>query len=340
MDEFAQSRKNKDDAVRKLKDLSRLITYAAVERINDIVVKKKLLMRTMKGTPFLENACCDDDTRSRNPAFYFCQEDPTLLTYIQLTREIDRDLHKIANISYPPLLFYRGLSWTTTFQTSTPLLQETTLKILFLHHLYDRGLWKRPDIQSLYPFPRPPENYSRDWTPVAKMAMFQETLEQSGKWTEIRPMYRRFIQKINQDHIQTKRPEYDVVTLRTERQQAFIQVLEVLVVSDETRSQTLYTRLWEWQTEKEATPFTVNKIQPYRKHLLSQLEKDGINIPKLFLTLDDKLDVSSLRNRLTYLKNSLWYITRYNPWVVLQKDNEGFPFAPEHWVFHSADKKE
>lgn len=334
LDEFTGSRKKKDDALLKLQGLSRLITYAAVERINDIVSKKKMLMRTMNNTPFLENTCCDDDTRSRNPAFYFCQEDPTLLKHIQLVREIDNDVKKIAEMSSSPFLFYKGFSWTTTFQTATPVIQESTVKHLFTYHLYDRGLWKRPDIQALYSFPSPPENYSREWTPVAKMAMFQETVEKSGKWSDIRPLYNEFIRKINQDNTQEKKQEHDVLSLRTEQKTHFLNASDLLGYE---RQQTLYNSLLEWQTEEPTVAFTTGKINPYRKALLTRLEKDGIVLPKMFLVLEEKPNNAILRNKILYLKNSFWYLTRYNPIAALQKDREKFRNLPEHWVFSDSD---
>ena len=326
LDEFKNARKNKDAARLKLKGLGLLLTYGIVERINDIVLKKKMLMKTMSQVPFLENTCCDDDNRSRNPAFYFCQEDPTLLKYIQYSRDIDRDVQRISTLSFPPLLFYRGLTWATTFQTSVPVIQESTVKYLFIHFLYDKNLWNRPDIQALYSFPAPPDDYDREWTPVKKMAMFQETVENSGKWADIRPLHIRFIQKMNQDRIKKiRQPEQDAAQLRRTR---FLEKLQIL--GGQSGNQTLYNYLLE---EHEETPITVRKIEVYRKPLLTHLNINGTVVPARFLTVSPE----SLANNRLHLRNALLALTSFLPLSIIKERQIAIKSIPEHWVFTESD---
>ena len=327
LDEFTQSRKNKEMALHKLKGLGVLLAYGIVERINDTVLKKKMLMKTMGNVPFLENTCCDDNNRSRNPAFYFCQEDPTLLKYIQYSRQLDQDVQRISSLSFPPLLFYRELTWTTTFQTSVPVIQEATIKHLFIHFLYDKGLWNRTDIQAIYSFPAPPSDYDREWPSVKKTAMFQETIEKSGKWTDIRPLYTRFIQKMNQDRIKTPRQYYDTVQLRMDRQTRFTETLQIL---GQTGQQTVYGRILE-ETE---TPITVKQIIGYRKPLLIHLETNGIVIPARFLTLQEGVP---LKNSITHLKNILLALTTFLPQSIIFNKYNPDPELPKHWVFTETD---
>lgn len=333
LDDFAQSRKNKEIYRHKLNGLGSLLAYGIVERINDVVSQKKMLMKTRGNVPFLENTCCDDNNRSRNPAFYFCQEDPTLLKYIQHSRQLNQDIKKISFLSRFPMLFYRGLIWTTTFQTSSPVIQESTIKNLFIHFLYDKGLWKRTDIQAIYSFPAPPEDYNREWTPVKKMAMFQEKIEQSGKWTEIRPLYRRFIQKMNQDRIKNIRQEQDPVNLRLKRQEIFGQTLEIL---GQTESQSLYGRLLEeLQANEGHTPLTVKQVIGYRKPLLVHLETNGITIPARFLTAEEDGIIN--KNSIAHFKNMLNAFTTFLPYSILQNRKNDKPKLPPHWVFTDAD---
>ena len=328
LDEFSESRKNKDVAFHKLSGLGVLLAYGIVERINDIVLKKKMLMKTMSQVPFLENTCCDDNNRSRNPAFYFCQEDPTLLNYIQQSHRLNQDVQRISSLSFAPFLFYKGMTWTTTFQTSVPVIQEATIKRLFIHFLYDRGLWNRTDIQALYSFPAPPEGYNSKWESDKKMAMFQENMENSGKWTEIRPLYNRFIQKMNQDSIKTKRQEHDTVQLRMDRQTRFMQTLEIL---GQTGSHTLYGRL----SSPQETLFTIRQIVGYRKPLLIHLEANGITIPTRFLTAPEEDPL--LNNRIAHLKNTLLALTTFLPQSILFGKKNNTPYIPEHWVFTDSD---
>jgi len=327
LDEYSQTRKNKDTAYNKLKGLSILLAYGIVERINEIILKKKMLMKTMGQVPFLENTCCDDNTRSRNPVFYFCQEDPTLLKYIQYSRELNQDVERISTLMFSPMLFYRGMSWTTTFQSSAPVMQEATIKHLFIHFLYDKGVWNRTDVQAIYSFPAPPSDYNREWPSVKKMAMFQETIEKSGKWTDIRALYKRFIQRMNQDRIKTRREEYDTVELRMNRQSRFTEILQVLV---QANSKTLYGRLLE---EAEMSP-TVRQIIGYKKPLLVHLETNGIVIPFRFLTVQEQQ--VPIRNSIVHIKNVISAFTTFLPQYILL-GKKSTPNLPEHWVFTKAD---
>lgn len=328
LDEYNNSRKNKIITQEKLKGLGSLLTYGIVERINDIVLKKKMLMKTMNQIPFLENTCCNDRlNRSRNPIFYFCQEDPSLLKYIQISRQLNQDIEKIYYTTISPLLFYKGLTWGTTFETSSPVIQESTIKMLFIYFLYDKGVWNRTDIQSIFTFPAPTEGYNREWSSIKKMAMFQEIIEKTGKWSEIRPLYKRFIQKMNQDRIKPKRQEQDTIQLRTNRQTEFNEILEIF---RQNGPNTLYSHL----LEETGLSITVKQIIAYRKPLLVHLEMNGITIPPRFLTLQEE---TPIKNNIINLKNALYAFITFLPQSIIQNKENVNSNVPKHWVFTDSD---
>lgn len=68
-------------------------TYGIIEQIYNIVKNKSSILSTSGGVPFLENACCNDRTKSTHPMLYFVGENPTIRQYVTITN----DLAKLSN---------------------------------------------------------------------------------------------------------------------------------------------------------------------------------------------------------------------------------------------------
>lgn len=75
-------RKGKDGQFKLMNNLMgkiREFSFAIIEKINKVVENKELLFMTNTGTPYLQNACCND--KNNNVYDYFVEEDKTIKKY-------------------------------------------------------------------------------------------------------------------------------------------------------------------------------------------------------------------------------------------------------------------
>lgn len=324
----------------KLKSWVLLITYGMVERINDIVLKTKLLMKTMNNVPYLENMCCDQDNRFRNPLFYFANEDANLLPYLEQGRELERHFDRIAVLSIPPTLFYRITSQSVLLTTPSTATDPETIQRVFLHYAYDLGYWDTPEIQSIMAIPAPPEDYHRKWADSLKKEFFLKTFEKTGKWTEMRTLMPTFMKKIYQSRPIQVIPPKDLDVLRNDRQGLFLDNIERFTNS--VHSNAAYHYFAEHVTEnqrmdpKEAIPL----LDIVRQQLLKQLEAEGVVVPTALVKLPVSLSSVNASStvsmaKITLMKNSLEYLLRTLPSGLLYKQTDAV--LPKHWVFSKSD---
>ena len=321
----------------KLKSWVLLLTYGMVERINGIVLKTKMLMKTMNNVPYLENMCCDQDNRFRNPLFYFANEDANILTYLEQGRELERHFDRIAILSIPPSLFYRITSQPVLLTTPSTVTDPETIQRVFIHYAYDLGYWDTPEIQSIMALPAPPEEYHRQWADSLKKDFFLKTFEKTGKWTELRTLMPTFMKKIYQSRPIQVIPPKDLDVLRNDMQGLFLDNMERFTNS--VHSNAVYHYFAEHVTEnqhmdpKEAIPL----LDIVRQQLLRQLETEGVVVPtalvKMPVTTEKAPGVSMAK--ITFMKNSLEYLLRTLPSVLLYKQTDAV--LPKHWVFSKSD---
>jgi hypothetical protein len=79
-------------------------SYGLLQKIQEMVSMKTVLLKTMSNVPFLQNACCNDNEKI-NPLHYFTQEDPTIKQYITVIESLASNLYYVNQISKAGLLF-------------------------------------------------------------------------------------------------------------------------------------------------------------------------------------------------------------------------------------------
>ena len=91
-----------------------LFSLGSMEIINGIIKEKGSLLGKYGKQPWLENACCNENTTTQNPYAYFALEDQRLLEYAKSAQKIGSLLDKTRAYIQPPFLH---MSETTTSST-------------------------------------------------------------------------------------------------------------------------------------------------------------------------------------------------------------------------------
>jgi len=112
--------------------------FAVMERINEIVKSKTLLLKTANHIPFLENACCNEDLKLTNPFDYFNQQMDgrnTISVYCETVDNLSRYLNTVHLISkaamfYHPL--FTGMVYPDTLLEPT----EKTIYSAVIHYCH------------------------------------------------------------------------------------------------------------------------------------------------------------------------------------------------------------
>jgi hypothetical protein len=81
--------------------------YGVIEKINEIVRSKAVLLKTMSHIPFLENACCNDREHSTQPLTYFSSMDPSIPPLVLRIAHFSKVLNQIKTVSTAPYLFHK-----------------------------------------------------------------------------------------------------------------------------------------------------------------------------------------------------------------------------------------
>ena len=80
-------------------------TYGILQKIQDVVDSKTVLLKTMSNIPFLQNACCNESGASMHPLQYFIAEDPEIANYMKSMKSIIKSIDYVNKISKAELMF-------------------------------------------------------------------------------------------------------------------------------------------------------------------------------------------------------------------------------------------
>lgn len=140
---------NKMDVLHML--IGRIIRYGygIIETINNIVKNKELLLKTASDIPFLENACCNENSHIMTPISYFIEQDNTIKINIQSAQYISIIINNIRNITHAPFLFHPFITRTRVINVATGYTDETIYRA-FIHYCnFDKNLPVPEILQSI-----------------------------------------------------------------------------------------------------------------------------------------------------------------------------------------------
>lgn len=121
--------------------------YAIIELINDVVKKKKAILKTKSNVYYLQNACCNDANFSNLSTLkYFISENEILLSYISNSLKCELVLSDYKDLASPFLFYNDEDTSRSSFYNDDPenknerLISQTIMYMGFIYHLnYDKN---------------------------------------------------------------------------------------------------------------------------------------------------------------------------------------------------------
>ena len=109
----------------------RELSFAIIEKINKVVEKKELLFMTNTGTPYLQNACCND--KNNNVYDYFVDEDKSINKYNENIALLEKIKIRDMMISKSPY-FYSDIDTKIKRRKIENNITEETIYRAFIKH--------------------------------------------------------------------------------------------------------------------------------------------------------------------------------------------------------------
>tara|TARA_B110000879_G_C11183765_1_gene519997 strand:- start:373 stop:6471 length:6099 start_codon:yes stop_codon:yes gene_type:complete len=153
--------------------------YGLIELINDIVKTENLLLKTSSEIPFLENACCNENTDLTKPLSYFNDKNANIRVLIQKVRSMIKLQYYIKDISKSPIIYHPESTRLVHPDLPDGRLEENIYAAVFSYCNFDRKL-PVPDNLSFICNEKP-DNYKSTWSLLEKI----EFMKRNGKHYDV-----------------------------------------------------------------------------------------------------------------------------------------------------------
>jgi len=124
------------------------LTYAFVERINQVVRGQQVRLLTQNQIPFLENTCCDEKQGVERVLSFFEEKDPMLTSLVSLSIQLDAGLRDIQKALQGGMLYYvKRPAFPLMLEMKTSPVQN--IKMAYAYYLYDMNLYDDVEIRGI-----------------------------------------------------------------------------------------------------------------------------------------------------------------------------------------------
>lgn len=339
-------------------------TYGIIENINEIVKTKGLLLKTMAKVPFLENACCNENTNNfTHPISYFINEDKTIDLFIKRSLKNEVIIQDVELLSKGRFLY--NPDFTGIIYPEIPLqVFEKNVYQAFIHYCnFDNNIPIPDDLLLLCK--EKPNEYNKNWSIEEKI----EFLKKHGKRYSIEEFQQlmTIIHKRNRNDITHSGRVLPINMLKD-----FIENLEMknsTIIEEPLRK--IIGEILEYydpkimisEDDKTVSPFN-KSMTKLRNYLIKTNEKMHIKIMDfidkygnltntefnhlqdymLNLTkwdLDRSIKESglyyddSLYTISTFIKNSIYSMTKVYPNIILNSVEHNIDHSHWGWGLHS-----
>jgi hypothetical protein len=168
--------------------------YGIIESINDIVKTKDTILKTSGRVPFLENACCNENIDKTNPIQYFENEDKNIDICIRGSKQIEKILKYVKNLTMADLLYHPGKTGIQYPAVQLGHFEENTYLAVIHYCNFDRNLPIPTEFKIFCN--EKPEGYLTTWSLEEKI----EFLKKNGKRYTIDDLY-QLMKIVNQKNI-------------------------------------------------------------------------------------------------------------------------------------------
>jgi hypothetical protein len=296
---------------------ARLITYYIVQRIQDMVRRETPLLSTLSNIPFLQNACCNDGTKLVTPLEYF-NKDTEFDNALKCAMKMSTLQRKLEFISKPSMFYYIG---------SHPVIAEpnelsTHLKYRAIFHYAEFHTNRLPNF--LLPLKdklQKPEGYNATDSIELNISRASDTLVKNHM-----DIFEEVMKRIR-------------VRGQIEPVAAASTVEEEEEPKQDTESQ---VKLFD----KQKTYIMYNVVKPFfeKNHATIQ---DAENARVIFITSLNTLTAGETIERVKFIQNCIYFMTRMVPAVVchidtLQNDliRTNDDLMPEQWGLFAHHKNQ
>jgi hypothetical protein len=139
MDLLRKGNMHQYDLIATLKGKIIQYGYGINEAIDGIVISKELLLKTMSGLPFTENACCNDKPLV-NPITYFNEEDNNIALFLRVVNQLVSILSESKKRSIASLLYHPGFTGINYPTVPLGYLEDDIYAAIMKYCNFDRNL--------------------------------------------------------------------------------------------------------------------------------------------------------------------------------------------------------
>ena len=183
LETLRKGHKDQNDYIHVLKNKVTSFSFGVIENINKIVHQKNLLLHTGSRVPFLQNACCNEASKSSNPIVYFAADEPLILNYIQSSKACIALLKDVKELSKAAILYHTDFTGIVYPPVPEGHL-ESNIYAAFIHYCkFDRNAPVPEDLRAICG--EKPSEYNALWSLEEKI----DHLKRHGKRYTLDDLY-------------------------------------------------------------------------------------------------------------------------------------------------------
>lgn len=152
-------------------------SYGLLQKIQEIVGMKTVLLKTMSNVPFLQNACCNENDIS-NPLHYFVQEDPAIKQYLTIIESLAANLYYVNQISKAGLMYDPAITHVKMNFSPNGVFDENIYSAFIYYTGLDRSDFIYPDFRKF--ISEVPPEYNRKASLEEKIVILKRNGKQFG----------------------------------------------------------------------------------------------------------------------------------------------------------------
>jgi len=281
-------------------------TYGIIELIYNIVKSKTSILTTSGGVPFLENACCNDRSKSTHPMTYFVSENPAIRQYLAITTELAKLVEEVRIITKPGILYHEPSTATVRVDIPTTETEKNIYSAVIHYAKFDRTAPVPEGIVNICG--EKPAGYKSSWSLDEKI----EYLKKHGKRYD-QPILSKLMEYIRMKNvlpIPDGEPLNHVVKLM-----GFLESMELSnseVVPAPLR-ELMINAIKAYVPKDMKKDGTVKEIVQLRKYLAKtneQMLKELINVNKgSFIKSYGNLNIREIKNLQDFMANiHVWHM--------------------------------
>ena len=332
--------------------------YGIIESINSIVRTKDALLKTSAKVPFLENACCNEDSDNTNPIKYFTKEDKNIDLFIKRVAKNETIIKNVKAFTNPGILFNDEDSTIKRPVLPNEITEKNIYHAFIFYCNFDSDVPIPNDLEFVCR-EKPEDGYDKKWTIEEKM----EFLKKHGKRYSTDDLH-NLMSIINKRNISDSNSELVVMPINMLKELLESFELKDSRIIEEPLRKLLGELLLEYNSktyideeDKTMTPFNkaINRLRNYlqktndnmHKKIMEFFDKYGNFSKAQFDSLQEyilnihkwKLDRSMKESGLyyddglytvtTFLKNSIYTMSRVFPNSIF--NNVQFNKVHKHW---------